>query len=156
MVTASKDFYIRVYVGHKSRRFGHEFMEFEVSGLTQRLRYANGSAYRSDARHRPIRRDVHLKPIVLDELKRIIEESKVLELDDSQWPSPDAVGCQEVEIVSGDRHIFFTCSKIGSMLDIQGSDDPEGLSKFYYLVQDLKCFLLSLISLHFKVKPIPM
>ncbi len=32
--------------------------------------------------------------------------------------------------------------------------DPEGLRAFYYLVQDLKCFVLSLISLHFKINPI--
>lgn len=32
--------------------------------------------------------------------------------------------------------------------------DPEGLRVFYYLVQDLKCLVFSLISLHFKIKPI--
>ncbi len=43
-------------------------------------------------------------------------------------------------------------SKIGSLLDVQGSQDPEGLRIFYYLVQDLKCFVFSLISLNFKVR----
>ena len=39
------DFYLRYYVGHKGR-FGHEFMEFE---LTQdgKLRYANNSNYKN-------------------------------------------------------------------------------------------------------------
>merc|ERR1712233_62631 len=32
--------------------------------------------------------------------------------------------------------------------------DPEGLRTFYYLVQDLKCLVFSLIGLHFKIKPI--
>ena len=32
--------------------------------------------------------------------------------------------------------------------------DEEGLRLFYYLVQDLKCMVFSLISLHFKIKPI--
>lgn len=32
------------------------------------------------------------------------------------------------------------------------SEDPEGLRVFYYLVQDLKALVFSLISLHFKVK----
>jgi len=32
--------------------------------------------------------------------------------------------------------------------------DPEGLRVFYYLVQDLKCFVFSLINLHMKIKPI--
>ena len=64
-------------------------------------------------------------------------------------------------------------------MDIQDSEDPEGLRVFYYLVQDLRvrifptsfsllvnirnqlfvlvppqCFVFSLISLHFKIKPI--
>lgn len=43
------------------------------------------------------------------------------------------------------------CSKIGSLLDVQESKDPEGLRIFYYLIQDLKCLVFSLITLHFKV-----
>ena len=35
------------------------------------------------------------------------------------------------------------------------SDDPEGLRVFYYLVQDLKALVFSLISLHFKVPSTP-
>jgi hypothetical protein len=115
----------------------------------------------------------------------------------------------------GNDHISFTTSKIGSLLDVQSSKDPEGLRIFYYLVQvgllscdldyyyyyliflwmfslktgssycalgniehilyegltltltlilplmlclfflqDLKCFVFSLIGLHFKIKPI--
>ena len=91
----------------------------------------------------------------------------------------------------GNEHISFTTSKIGSLVDVQSSKDPEGLRIFYYLVQvsnttfssfindihqilvilpdlayltlidchfmllqDLKCFVFSLISLHFKIKPI--
>lgn len=45
------------------------------------------------------------------------------------------------------------CSKIGSLLDVQESNDPEGLRIFYYLIQDLKCLVFSLITLHFKVRP---
>jgi protein mago nashi len=44
------------------------------------------------------------------------------------------------------------CSKIGSLLDVQESKDPDGLRAFYFLVQDLKCLVFSLISLHFKVR----
>ena len=60
-----------------------------------------------------------------------------------------------MEIVMGDEHTSFTTAKIGSLLDVQESKDPEGLRCFYYLVQDLKCAVFSLISLHFKIKPIP-
>jgi hypothetical protein len=35
----------------------------------------------------------------------------------------------------GNDHISFTTSKIGSLLDVQSSKDPEGLRIFYYLVQ---------------------
>lgn len=35
---------------------------------------------------------------------------------------------------------------------MQDSSDPEGLRVFYYLVQDLKALVFSLISLHFKVR----
>jgi len=45
-------------------------------------------------------------------------------------------------------------AKIGSLLDVQESKDPEGLRIFYYLVQDLKCLAFSLIGLHFRIKPI--
>ena len=35
---------------------------------------------------------------------------------------------------------------------MQESKDPEGLRVFYYLVQDIKCFVFSLIALHFRVR----
>ena len=54
----------------------------------------------------------------------------------------------------GEEHISFTTAKIGSLVDVNQSKDPEGLRAFYYLVQDLKCFVFSLIGLHFKIKPI--
>lgn len=126
---------------------------------------------------------------------------QLMKEDDNNWPEPDRVGRQELEIVMGNEHISFTTSKIGSLLDVQSSKDPEGLRIFYYLVQvgfvlqpfrvlehraygvflfeccavdvsflwdpvamtqlvavlpvqDLKCFVFSLIGLHFKIKPI--
>jgi protein mago nashi len=65
------------------------------------------------------------------------------------------VGRQELEVVYGNEHISFTCSKIGSLSDVSGTDDPEGLRSFYFLIQDLKVLVFSLISMHFKIKPIP-
>lgn len=76
--------------------------------------------------------------------------------DDSNWPEPDRVGRQELEVVLDNEHISFTCAKIGSLQDIQNAKDPEGLRVFYFLVQDLKCLVLSLIAMHFRIKPIPM
>ena len=47
----------------------------------------------------------------------------------------DRGGRQELEIKIGSEHISFTCAKIGSLLDVQDSPDPDGLRIFYYLVQ---------------------
>ena len=126
--------------------------------------------------------------------------AQVLKEDDSQWPEPDRIGRQELEVVMGEDHVSFAAAKIGSLLDVQSSKDPEGLRVFYYVIQararaasprpharlrpqtlqrrnprpcraavrliwltlaavrrgaqDLKCLVLSLISLHFKIKPI--
>eukprot|EP00640_Fibrocapsa_japonica_P007545 CAMPEP_0113936604 /NCGR_PEP_ID=MMETSP1339-20121228/3482_1 /TAXON_ID=94617 /ORGANISM="Fibrocapsa japonica" /LENGTH=148 /DNA_ID=CAMNT_0000939135 /DNA_START=70 /DNA_END=516 /DNA_ORIENTATION=- /assembly_acc=CAM_ASM_000762 len=145
-----EEFYCRYYVGHKGK-YGHEFMEFEFNpdGL---LRYANNSNYKNDIM---IRKEVNCSPAVIEELKRIIQESEITREDDNQWPEPDRVGRQELEVKIGNEHISFTCAKIGSLLDVQESSDPEGLRIFYYLVQDLKCLVFSLIGLHFKIKPIP-
>ena len=83
----------------------------------------------------------------------------LLREDDSNWPKKDIVGKQELEIRIGNDHIafevsiltkelvyssthrlctFYKTAKIGSLVDIQDSEDPEGLRVFYYLVQDLK------------------
>jgi protein mago nashi len=143
------DFYLRYYVGHKGK-FGHDFLEFEFR-LDGKLRYANNSNYKNNT---IIRKEAYVHTIVTDELKRIIQESEIMQEDDSLWPPPDRVGRQELEIVIDDEHISFTTSKIGSLVDVNVAKDPEGLRCFYYLVQDLKCLVFSLIGLHFKIKPI--
>ncbi|XP_024360873.1 protein mago nashi homolog [Physcomitrium patens] len=143
------EFYVRYYVGHKGK-FGHEFLEFEFRP-DGKLRYANNSNYKNDTM---IRKEVFLTQAALKECRRIITDSEILKEDDNNWPEPDRIGRQELEIVMGNEHISFTTSKIGSLLDVQSSKDPEGLRIFYYLVQDLKCFVFSLIGLHFKIKPI--
>ena len=51
-------------------------------------------------------------------------------------PTPRSVPHgQEFEVISGGQHISFATGKIGSLLDVQESKDPEGLRVFYYLVQ---------------------
>jgi hypothetical protein len=58
-------------------------------------------------------------------------------------------------------HCPFSCAfsrgaqtnKIGALAEVEGCKDPEGAKIFYYLVQDLKAFVFSLIGLHFKVCP---
>merc|ERR1712038_700161 len=148
-LTMSKDFYLRYYVGHKGK-FGHEFLEFEFRP-DGKLRYANNSNYKNDTM---IRKEAYVHRSAMDELRRIIEDSEIMAEDDALWPQPDRVGRQELEIVIGDEHISFTTSKIGSLVDVNNSKDPDALRCFYYLVQDLKCLVFSLIGLHFKIEPI--
>ncbi|KAI3389495.1 hypothetical protein SNEBB_003674 [Seison nebaliae] len=141
--------YVRYYVGHKGI-FGHEFLEFEFRD-NGKMRYANNSNYKNDTL---IRKEVYVTPLIMDELKRIVTESDIMNEDDNNWPEPNRVGKQELEIVIGRQHISFTTSKIGSLIDTSKSNDPLGLKCFYYLVQDLKCLVFSIIGLHFKIKPI--
>ncbi|BGP38235.1 hypothetical protein JCM10450v2_002168 [Rhodotorula kratochvilovae] len=139
--------YLRYYSGHVGS-YGHEFIEFEITG--NRLRFALNTNYRNEGL---IRREMHLSQAVLDEFKRIVAESEVVKEDDANWPKKNVVGRQELEVMMAPYHISFETAKIGSLVDVQNSDDPEGMRVFYYLVQDLKIFVYSLISLHFKIKP---
>eukprot|EP00042_Codosiga_hollandica_P010285 m.23014 g.23014 ORF g.23014 m.23014 type:complete len:154 (+) comp34543_c0_seq1:160-621(+) len=147
--SGTQDFYVRYYVGHTGK-FGHEFLEFEFRS-DGKLRYANNSQYKNDTM---IRKEMYVSPAVLQELRRIVEDSEITKEDDNSWPQPDRNGRQELEIVLGKEHISFSTSKIGSLVDVNDSKDPEGLRCFYYLVQDLKCLVFALISMHFKIKPI--
>ena len=68
----SNDFYLRYYVGHKGK-FGHEFLEFEFRP-DGKLRYANNSNYKNDTM---IRKEAYVHSAVMDELRRVIEDSEV-------------------------------------------------------------------------------
>ncbi|CAN8101710.1 unnamed protein product [Discula destructiva] len=150
----NEGFYLRYYSGH-SGRFGHEFLEFDFrvvgDGRSAVARYANNSNYRNDSL---IRKEMCVSSLVIDEIRRIIKSSEILKEDDGKWPQKNKDGRQELEIKIGGEHISFETAKIGSLVDVTESADPEGLRVFYYLVQDLKALVFSLISLHFKIKPI--
>ena len=83
------DFYLRYYVGHKGK-FGHEFLEFEFRP-DGKLRYANNSNYKNDVM---IRKEAYVPKSVMEELKRIIDDSEITKEDDALWPPPDRVGRQ--------------------------------------------------------------
>jgi protein mago nashi len=146
----SSKFYCRYYVGHKGR-FGHEFLEFEVRH-DGRVRYANNSNYKSDLM---IRKEVYVNFLVVDQFKQIVASSGISKQSDESWPEPDREGTQELEIFFDDgEELLLNTKKIGSMSEVNSSEDPQGLGKFYYLVQDLKCLVFSIINLHFRVKPV--
>jgi protein mago nashi len=90
----------------------------------------------------------------LEELKRIIKESDIMDQSDKKWPKPDKIGKQELCVRIGEREITFKTSKISCSAEVQKAEDPEGLNVFFYLVQDLKCFIFSLVNMHFRIKPI--
>ena len=82
-----------------------------------------------------------------DQLRSIVESSEILKYvtmtdtcreDDTTWPKRNANGRQELEIRLGKEHISFETAKLGSLIEVQDSEDPEGLRVMYYLVQDLK------------------
>ena len=72
---------------------------------------------------------------VLMQRKCFFAWSQLLKEDDNNWPPPDRIGRQELEIILGDQHISFTTTKLGSLAQVTQSKDPEGLKLFYYLVQ---------------------
>ena len=84
-------------------------------------------------------------------MKRIVLESGILDCKDTDWPKPDKIGKQELMLRVGEKEITLQTSKIGSYAEVQKSKDAEGLTAFFYLVQDLKCFVFSLVNLHFRV-----
>lgn len=115
------------------------------------MRYVNNSNYKSDTL---IKKEVYLSDDVLSEMKKIVINSGVLKINSDKWESPDKFGKQYLELDIDGVHKNLLTNKIGSYSQVTGSKDPEGLGKFYYLIQDLKCFVFSLISLNFRVKPV--
>lgn len=91
---------------------------------------------------------MYLSPLTVSELKRIVEESDIVKSvgnvhssiqsrsdivtqlhreDDTNWPQKSVVGKQELEIRLGNSHISFELAKLGSLVDVQQSEDSEGL-----------------------------
>lgn len=136
-------------IGHTGK-FGAEFLKLEVF-RNGRVRYTNCSGYKRDGR---IEKDMYVSQAVLDQLRKMVIDSGITSEDDAEWPLPDQLGKQELEVICGNEHISFQTCKIGSLLDISESRDPEGLKVFYYLMQDVKCLILSLIRMHSQIKPI--
>jgi protein mago nashi len=142
------EFYLRYYVGHEADQLEY------ILTPNGKLTYSNTSHYHGE---NMIQKSVCVSPAVVDEFRRIVLESGINSVDDSNWEpvsfQPE-YRRQELEIKVGNEHLAFTCEEIGSLSDVMKSKDPEGLEVFYYITQDLKCLAASLLSLHFKIKPI--
>jgi hypothetical protein len=93
IMAAANEFYLRYYTGHKGK-FGHEFLEFEFRP-DGKMRYANNSNYKNDTM---IRKEVFVNEGVIEALKKIVKDSDIIKEDDRNWPMPDKVGRQELEV----------------------------------------------------------
>ncbi|ESL06419.1 mago nashi-like protein [Trypanosoma rangeli SC58] len=140
-------YHIRYFAGHTGR-YGNEFLEFDIRD-DGTLKYGNNSRYRNE---NIIKKQARVSCAVLEEIKRIIITSAVLESDDERWPQPDRNGRQELEIHLGNTHISLVTNKITSISEVEKADDSKGLETFYYFVRDIKSLVLALVSLHFKIK----
>ena len=150
-MASSEDFYCRYYVTNKG---SFTFLEIYESG---KIKYSNGAG-------EIIRRRCTLGIAVLAEIKKMISESHILSEIDTRWPDKDSSGGQELEIRIGNEHISFTCSNIGSIAEIDryyrqenigvsdDNSDPFGLKSFFYLCQDLRVLVQSLIKTHFSTR----
>ncbi len=88
---------------------------------------------------------------VIKEIKKIIKQSEIIKEDDGKCPRRTRTDARSWKFASMESTSRFETAKIGSLVDVTESADPEGLRVFYYLVQDLKALVFSLIALHFKV-----
>lgn len=52
--------------------------------------------------------------------------SQVMKEDDANWPAPDRVGRQELEVVMGNEHISFATTKLGSLLQVRRTPAGRG------------------------------
>lgn len=151
--------------GHRGR-FGHEFVEFEVSNQGW-LRYSNSSRYRKSE---VIRKGVQLGVLAVEHLKRAIRNSGVLNLPENlayswsttqmsltskalQYQPAQDIGRQELEIILDGKNLFLTTPKLEYLRERDTFIAKDGLSSYLDICQELKGFLLSLINVHFKVSP---
>lgn len=139
---------LQFYSGHKGQ-FGHEYFQFSIRDGV--LQYSNNSNYKKDE---VIKKQVTLSKLTINEIMRIIEDSEIYREDEKQWPPPDKIGKTELIIKMNGLEWKGRTSKIGSLNDLNHCKDPDGLKLYYFLVQDLKSLVLSVMSLHFKIKPI--
>mmetsp|Transcript_6579 Transcript_6579/g.18692 ORF Transcript_6579/g.18692 Transcript_6579/m.18692 type:complete len:151 (-) Transcript_6579:1256-1708(-) len=134
--TPYDDFYCRLYQGHKGR-YGHEFWEAQLMP-NGHLRYINETSYKGDDR---IKKEMRVSHAVLSEVKRMVQQSGIMEKSDHVWPDGDLKkeGILELEVKLGNEHICFVTIKIGSTADIADCEDNEGLQALYYLSQYVAC-----------------
>ena len=94
-------------------------MEFELQPSGS-LRYANNSNYKDESM---IRKKLYVNHCVMQEFERIVEDSGILEQDDTLWPEPDRRdGMQELNLFA----VVITSVSIAQKLNsVSISEDLE-------------------------------
>lgn len=126
-----------------------DYLKFEVEG--NELTYTNSSS-EDVIRHR-----MYLSDFVVEELKRMVDESEIMDERDKNWPMPDDTETKlEIEFGSGrkTKYVKLTTHKLVSIAKIMETKDPEGLKNFFHLTSDLRVFFMNLITIMYKVKPL--
>ena len=137
--------YCRYYCGHMTRR-GPEFIEFEIKAQEGGLvKYTNNST----GLDKKIKRAWCLSPVALRTFKRKLLESYILDCNDENWPEPNREGRQELEVVIGGTHISFVTAMCITSQSAKDSSDPQGLTQFVNLAQDLRQLVADLFRMHF-------
>jgi protein mago nashi len=97
----TNEFYLKYYSGHEGR-FGHEFLEFSIEmkphGKFGEIRYSNNSNYR---REDSIKKVFCVSRHVIDEVKKIVEDSEIMRESDAEWPPRNRDGKQSLKIRMG-------------------------------------------------------
>ena len=58
---------------------------------------------------------------MVKEIKKIITDSEIMTCNDENWPHPDKIGMQKLDVRIGNEEINFRTSKIGSYSEVRKS-----------------------------------
>ena len=148
---ANEEFYCRYYHGNK-HRFGVDYYEFELYSDSGYFRYVNKTTNKGIDRNTRdkndyILREMFLSPLVVEEFQKIVSNSGVLDCSDKLWPEPsNDDGKQELEIRYKGVHVSLMCVEIFSLGFIETTNDVNGLTKYFHVIQDLKTLMSTLLK----------
>jgi protein mago nashi len=145
------EFYCRYYHGNK-HRFGVDYYEFELYSDSGYFKYINRTTNKgldrsTRDRNDYIVREMFISPLIVQEFKKIVSNSGVLDCSDKLWPEPsNDDGKQELEIRYKGVHVSLMCVEIFSLGFVETTNDVDGLTKYFHVIQDLKSLMSTLLK----------
>ena len=91
-------------------------------------------------------KEFHLSAADLVEFKRLVLDSEIMKEHDTHWPTPDHAGHQELDITCNNEDWFGKTANVGSLTEVEASDDPVGLKAFYQLILKLRALVSRVIA----------